>query len=166
MIGARGKPHVFEQLPRALPAFGLRHAGFRLWQLDVLGGGQHRQQEKSLEHEADLPQPQQASLAVRQLRTSSPSKSSVPDVGVSTQPSMCSSVDLPQPDGPRIGRGDPPAQSAASHRATAVTGPAAIGKMRLMFCGVATIGVIPITSSRSVAAIGRLGDDASDRAPR
>ena len=34
--------------------------------------------------------------------TSWPSKSSVPDEGASTQPSMCSSVDLPQPDGPRI----------------------------------------------------------------
>ena len=34
--------------------------------------------------------------------TSRPSKTSVPALGGSTQPRMCSSVDLPQPDGPVI----------------------------------------------------------------
>ncbi len=52
-----------------------RRAGLGLRQLDVLGGRQHRQQEEALEDEADVPQPQRAALRSRTAReTSWPSK--------------------------------------------------------------------------------------------
>src|SRR5438105_2917553 len=63
--------------------------------------------------------------------TSLPVNNSVPDVGVSTQPSMCSSVDLPHPEGPRIAMWSPGAMRSVTS-ATAVTGPAGIGNTRLM----------------------------------
>ena len=55
-------------------------AGFRLRQLDVLGRGQHRQQEEALEHEADLRAAAAGSARRRTAcATSRPSNSSVPD---------------------------------------------------------------------------------------
>ena len=90
--------------------------------------------------------------------TSCPWKSSVPPVGVSTQPSMCSSVDLPQPDGPAnrqvIARRDPQRHVGhGRHRPRRHREDAAhVGG----FDDMAVRRHHPITSSRSVAAIGSL----------
>ena len=68
MSGAIGKADVLEQLARPLPPLGRRHAGFRLRQLDVLGGSEHRQQEEALKHETDPREANPAALAFRQSR--------------------------------------------------------------------------------------------------
>ena len=154
VVGARGEPHVFEQLPRALPPLGLRHAGFRLRQLDVLGGGQHRQQEEALEDEADLAQPQQAALAIRERRHVVASEQQRAggrrfDAAEHVQQRRLAAAR-------RAANGEVIAwrdlQRVTS--ATAVTGPAGIGKTRLTCAAMPCDDVQPITSSRSVAAIG------------
>ena len=77
----------------------------------------------------------------------------MPLVGASTHPSRCSSVDLPQPDGPVIATYSPRRTSIDTSR-SAVTGPDGIGNVRVS-PRPSTIGVTTIVSSRSVAAIGR-----------
>ena len=65
-------------------------------------GRQHRQQEEALKHEADVPEAQQAAARVGQpADVLAVEEERAGRVCVSTQPSMCSSVDFPQPDGPR-----------------------------------------------------------------
>ena len=60
--------------------------------------------------------------------TARPSNANAPDVGTSTHPRMCSNVDLPHPDGPRMARYSPAAISSDTPR-KACTGPAAIGNV-------------------------------------
>ena len=90
---------------------------------------------------------------VGQGRYARPSKSSVPLVGVSTQPRMCSSVDLPQPDGPRIARYSP-ARSSATRRAGRRTGPAGIGNVLVERARRRSTAAHDTTSFLSVVAIG------------
>ena len=127
MVRAMREADVLQQLGRASTASPRVDSGFGLRQLDVLPGREHGQQKESLKHKANLRQPHVAAIRIRQrARHPGPSKSSVPLVGVSTHPRMCSSVDFPQPDGPQMAT-----YSAGSIRSetpcTAVTGPAAIG---------------------------------------
>ena len=104
MVRARSvEADVVEQLARALPAFCGGRPDLGLRQLDVLPGVEHRQQEEPLKHEADPRQADAAPLGLAQprrrrgLRTAA-----IRSSGASTHPSRCSSVDLPQPDGPVI----------------------------------------------------------------
>ena len=50
-----------------------------------------------------------------------PATSTVPDVGVSTQPIRFSSVVLPLPDGPAIDRNSPPRTSSETPRSAGTT---------------------------------------------
>ena len=74
---------------------------------------------------------------------------------MSTQPSMCSSVDLPQPDGPQMATYSPAPISQRQSR-TATTGPAGIGKTarHARASTTAAARAHDTTSLRSVAAIG------------
>ena len=102
MIGARGQADVVEQLARPLPPLALarrplRTAAARRSRRAVsIGSRKKRWKTKPICRSRSRLRSASDSRA-----TSRPSNSSVPDVGASTQPSMCSSVDLPQPDGPR-----------------------------------------------------------------
>jgi hypothetical protein len=95
MIGAGAEAHVVEQLAAAAAALVPAGSRLGLRQFDVFGSRKKRWKTNPM------------CSSRRRLRarsfmtdTSRPSKSSRPDDGVSTQPSMWSSVDLPQPDGP------------------------------------------------------------------
>ena len=106
MVGARRESDVIEQFRRTFLSRLLRNARLRQRELDVFARGQHRQEKEALEDESDLLETQEAASRIGQS-ADIPSKSRVPEVCGSTQPSMCSSVDFPHPDGPRTARCSP-----------------------------------------------------------
>ena len=131
VVGARRQARRIQQLARARLAVARRRRRPRTCGSSTFSAArQHRQQEEALEDEADRAQPQQAALAVRQRRPRrGPRTAACPADGVSTQPSMWSSVDLPQPDGPRTATWSPAAMSSDTSR-TATTGPDRHGERR------------------------------------
>src|SRR5690348_9139946 len=62
MIASMREADIVEELRGAPAARFARDARLGLRNLDVLGGGQHRQQEEALEDEADAEQPERAAL--------------------------------------------------------------------------------------------------------
>lgn len=79
---------------------------------------------------------------------SRPSNESDPPVAWSTQPSSCSSVDLPQPEGPMIATYSPASTRIDTSR-TASIGPAGIGNTRRS-CRASTIVMIRARASASL----------------
>ena len=119
----RGRPRSSSSRPaRATASSALARDQRR--QQHVLLGGQRRQQVEELEDEADALAPQQGQLPGRRGRRSGGRRArSMPAVGVSSAPSRCSSVLLPEPDGPMIATISPRAisRSTPSSARTAVS---------------------------------------------
>ena len=80
-------------------------------QRDVLEQRQRRQQVEELEDEADALAPDPGQLVVAEASRATDSSRTIPEVGRSIAPQRCSSVDLPQPDGPTSATKSPSATS-------------------------------------------------------
>src|SRR5262245_53383697 len=64
MVGTMGEADICEELVRTLATSRTRHTSLRLRQLHVLTRREHRQQEESLENEADFFESQTAPLGI------------------------------------------------------------------------------------------------------
>ena len=93
--------HHLQRLARALQPLLLGDAGVDQRQLDVVQRGGARQQVEGLEDEADLAVADRGQLVVVHLGDDLAAQDvACPRMGVSRQPMMFMSVDLPEPDGP------------------------------------------------------------------
>ena len=123
VAGVLAQPDPVQQRRHALRALGARQLALQQQrQLDVLEHAEHRHQVEALEDEADRVQAQGRSAAAPTgWRVSLPSTSTVPDVGVSTQPIRLSSVVLPLPDGPAMAMKSPSTTSSVTPRSAGTT---------------------------------------------
>ncbi len=108
-------PRARRRRARRAPRRGQPAAGEPRGQRDVLRGGQRREQVEGLEDEADAlaAQPGQRPLAER-ARARRRRGARCPEVGRSSPAADCSSVDLPEPDGPITAVNVPRAKSSVT----------------------------------------------------
>ena len=103
VVAAIGQADEVERGPGPAAPFGGSHPRVRQRQLDIGQRGRARDQVERLEHEADPAVAHQRELPVVEAGlTSTPSSRYWPPVGMSRQPRMFISVDLPEPDEPMI----------------------------------------------------------------
>ena len=108
VVHAVREPDRLERRLGAGAPLGPRHAAVDERQLDVRERGRARQELEGLEDEADLAVAEVGERVVRQRRARRRrSAGSVPEVGVSRQPSRFMSVDLPEPDWPTMATHSP-----------------------------------------------------------
>ena len=111
-----------ERLRRARAPLGGRDAGIEQPVGDVLERGGVLGEEELLEHEPDAARAQPRQLAVVEPATSTPSIRTTPPVGRSSVPITCSSVDLPEPEGPTIATSSPRRTESHTPRRAATGG--------------------------------------------
>ena len=103
VVAALAEPDELERLHARAAGFLGRDARDQQRQLDVLDGGEHRQQVVELEDEAHAPRAVVRALAIRHRRAATRPRSGRRRASTSSRPDrQLSSVVLPQPDGPMI----------------------------------------------------------------
>ena len=112
--------HDVQHEPDPLLALTRRHAGDTQRNPDVLGGGEHRDQPERLEDERDGLASQRIQARSVIPVTSFPPIRTLPLSGVSSPPTMLSSVVLPEPDRPRSATSCPSPMLNETPRSAAV----------------------------------------------
>ena len=108
MLVAAGQADRVQRLHGALVRARAGDIGVEQRQFDVLQRAGARQQVELLKHESDLLVADLGQfVAVELADTLMPSSRYVPEVGLSRQPRMFISVDLPDPDGPMMATNSP-----------------------------------------------------------